>query len=94
MEKIASDHFHVAKMLFSIVDETRQSEMKIIPLQEKSAHRSRYLWLYGCHKRHGRIAESLESVQQILDGWVMKEMPRELWHRRYYEYRGTFRPCW
>lgn len=54
VEKIAFDHFHVAKMLCAVVDKTRQAEMKTIPLQaRKSAHRSRYLWLYGRHKRHG-----------------------------------------
>jgi len=46
VEKIAFDHFHVAKMLCDVVDKTCQAEMKIIPLQtRKSAHRSRYLWL-------------------------------------------------
>lgn len=67
VEKIAFDHFHVAKMLCAVVDKTRQSEMRIIPLQaRKSEHRSRYLWLYGRHKRHGRIAERLEAAQMVL----------------------------
>ncbi|MFC0141017.1 ISL3 family transposase [Erwinia mallotivora] len=90
VEKIAFDHFHVAKMLCAVVDKTRQSEMKTIPLQaRKSAHRSRYLWLYGRHKRHGRIAERLESAQTVLPDtrrcWAMKELARELWNRRYDE---------
>ena len=67
VEKIAFDPFHVAKMLCAVVDKTRQSEMRIIPLQaRKSAHRSRYLWLSGRHKRHGRIAERLEAAQMVL----------------------------
>ncbi|HCQ0486726.1 TPA: ISL3 family transposase [Escherichia coli] len=91
VEKIAFDHFHVAKMLCAVVDKTRQSEMKTIPLQaRKSAHRSRYLWLYGRHKRHGRIAERLEAAQMVLPDtsrcWAMKELARELWNRRYDEH--------
>ncbi|SQC11867.1 transposase [Klebsiella pneumoniae] len=90
VEKIAFDHFHVAKMLCAVVDKTRQSEMKTIPLQaRKSAHRSRYLWLYGRNKRHGRIAERLEAAQMVLPDtsrcWAMKELARELWSRRYDE---------
>ncbi|EOS96286.1 transposase [Erwinia tracheiphila PSU-1] len=90
VEKITFDHFHVAKMLCAVVDKTRQSGMKIIPLQaRKSAHRSRYLWLYGRHKRHGSIAERLESAQTLLPDtshcWAMKELARELWNRRYDE---------
>lgn len=62
VEKIAFNHFHVAKMLCAVVDKTRQSEMKTIPLQvRKSAHRSRYLWLYGSHKRHRVITESADG---------------------------------
>lgn len=46
VEKIAFDHFHVAKMLCSVVDKTRQGGMKSISLPaRKEAHRSRYLWL-------------------------------------------------
>lgn len=76
VDKIAFDHFHVAKMLCAVVDKTRQAEMKTIPLQaRKSAHRSRYLWLYGRHKRHGRIR-----------CWAMKELARDLWKRRYDEH--------
>ncbi|HHY8308172.1 TPA: ISL3 family transposase, partial [Escherichia coli] len=96
VEKIAFDHFHVAKMLCAVVDKTRQSEMKTIPLQaRKSAHRSRYLWLYGRHKRHGRIAERLEAAQMVLPDtsrcWAMKELARELWNRRYDEHsRGLW----
>lgn len=90
VEKIAFDHFYVAKMLCAVVDKTRQSEMKTIPLQaRKSAHRSRYLWLYGRHKRHGRIAERLEAAQRVLPDTsrcrAMKELARELWSRRYDE---------
>ncbi len=91
VEKIAFDHFHVAKMLCAVVDKTRQLEMKTIPLPiRKRAHRSRYLWLYGCHKRHGRIAERLEAAQKVLPDtnrcWAMKELARELWNRRYDEH--------
>ncbi|STV56351.1 transposase, ISL3 family [Klebsiella pneumoniae] len=68
-------------MLCAVVDKTRQSEMKTIPLQaRKSAHRSRYLWLYGRNKRHGRIAERLEAAQMVLPDtsrcWAMKELAR------------------
>lgn len=58
VEKIAFNHFHVTKMLCDVVDKTRQAEMRTISLQaRKSAHHSRYLCLYGRHKRHGRIPE-------------------------------------
>jgi len=91
VEKIAFDHFHVAKMLCAVVDKTRQSEMKTIPLQtRKAAHRSRYLWLYGSKNRHGRRAERLGIAQQVLSEtswcWAMKELARELWSRRYDEH--------
>lgn len=96
VDKIAFDHFHVAKMLCSIVDKTRQGEMKGIPLPaRKEAHRSRYLWLYGCINRHGEREKRLEAAQQILPEtsqcWAMKELARELWHRRYDEHS---RPLW
>lgn len=67
VDKIAFDHFHVAKMLCSVVDKTRQGEMNHIPLPaRKEAHRSRYLWLYGCENRHGQREERLEAAQQVL----------------------------
>lgn len=67
VDKTAFDHFHVVKMLCTVVDRTRQWEMKSIPLEKrKSAYRSRYLWLYGCHKRSGHIAERLVSAQRGL----------------------------
>ncbi|STU22745.1 transposase [Klebsiella pneumoniae] len=40
VEKIAFDHFHVAKMLCAVVDKTRQSEMKTIPLQARKKRTS------------------------------------------------------
>lgn len=91
VEKIAFEHFHAAKMLCAVVDKTRQVEMKIIPFQaRKNAHRSRYLWLYGRHKRPGRIVERLELAQMDLPDtsncWAMKELARELWNRRYAEH--------
>lgn len=67
VEKIAFDHFHVAKMLCAVLDKTRQSEIQP----------SRYLWLYGRHKRHGCIEEKLESAQMLLPDtsrcWTMKK---------------------
>lgn len=79
VEKIAFDHFHVAKMLCAVLDKTRQSEIQP----------SRYLWLYGLHKRHGCIEEKLESAQMLLPDtsrcWTMKKLAREIWNRRYDE---------
>ncbi|HDL6964659.1 TPA: transposase, partial [Yersinia enterocolitica] len=91
VEKIAFDHFHVAKMLCSVVDKTRMAEMKHIPLPDrKGAHRSRYLWFYAKQKRQGRRLERLEAARCVLPQtsqcWVMKELARELWHRRYDEH--------
>lgn len=88
VEKIAFDHFHIAKMLCAVVDKTRKAEMRTIPLPAReSAHRSRYLWLYGSDRRHERIAERLETAKMVLPNtsqcWAMKEMARELWNRRY-----------
>jgi len=67
MKKIVFDHFHVTKMLCALADKTRLWEIKGIPPQDrKSAHRSRYLWLYGKQKRYGGRAEKLEVAQQVL----------------------------
>jgi len=88
VDKIAFDHFHVAKMLCAVVDKTRQAEMKQIPSSDrKDAHRSRYLWFYSKQNRLGPRAERLEVARLVLPQtsqcWVMKELARDLWHRRY-----------
>ncbi|WP_148297092.1 ISL3 family transposase [Candidatus Sodalis pierantonius] len=88
VDKIAFDHFHVAKMLCAVVDKTRQAEMKQIPSSDrKDAHRSRYLWFYSKQNRLGCWAERLEVARLVLPQtsqcWVMKELARDLWHRRY-----------
>lgn len=88
VDKIAFDHFHVAKMLCAVVDKTRQAEMKQIPSSDrKDAHRSRYLWFYSKQNRLGCRAERLEVARLVLPQtsqcWVMKELARDLWHRRY-----------
>ncbi|AHF73007.1 transposase ISSoEn4, ISL3 family [Candidatus Sodalis pierantonius str. SOPE] len=88
VDKIAFDHFHVAKMLCAVVDKTRQGEMKQIPSSDrKDAHRSRYLWFYSKQNRLGCWAERLEVARLMLPQtsqcWVMKELARDLWHRRY-----------
>ncbi|QDW32951.1 ISL3 family transposase [Yersinia sp. KBS0713] len=88
VDKIAFDHFHVAKTLCGVVDKTRMTEMKrISSLDRKGAHRSRYLWFYGKQNRHGGRAERLEVARLVLPEtsqcWVMKELARDLWHRRY-----------
>jgi transposase len=56
------------------------------------------MWLYGRYKRHGRIAERLESaLMEIPDTrrcWEMKELARELWNRRYDEHsRRIWQEC-
>jgi len=38
VEKIASDHFHVAKMLCAVVDKTRQSKMKTLRCRSEKVH--------------------------------------------------------
>jgi transposase len=75
-------------MLCAVVDKTRQAEMKQIPSSErKDAHRSRYLWFYSKQNRLGRRAERLEVARLVLPQtsqcWAMKELARDLWHRRY-----------
>jgi transposase len=91
VDKIAFDHFHVAKMLCAVVDKTRQLEMKAIPMGNKNAaHRSRYLWLYNSKNIHGRREERLDAAQQVLPEtsrcWAIKELARELWQRPYDEH--------
>ena len=88
VDKIAFNHFHVAKMLCAVVDKTRQAEMKQIPSSDrKDAHRSRYLWFYSKQNCLGCRAERLEVARLVLPQtsqcWVMKELARDLWHRRY-----------
>ena len=99
VDKIAFDHFHVAKVLCAVVDKTRQAEMKhILASDRKGAHRSRYLWFYGREKRHGRRLERLEIACSVLPQtsqcWVMKELARDLWHRRYDEHSRGLRQEW
>lgn len=62
--------------------------MKQIPSSDrKDAHRSRYLWFYSKQNRFGRRAERLEVARLVLPQtsqcWVMKELARDLWQRRY-----------
>jgi len=83
LDKIAFDHFHVAKMLYAVIDKTRQAEMKQIPSSDrKGAHRSRYLWFYSKQNRHGRRADRLEVARLVLPQtsqcWVMKVLARDL----------------
>lgn len=99
VDKIAFDHFHVAKMLCAVVDKTRQAEMKQIPPSDrKDAHRSRYLWFYSKQNHLGRRAERLEVARQVLPQtsqcWVMKELARDLWHRLYDDHSRNLLQEW
>lgn len=95
VEKIAFDHFHVAKMLCSVIDKTRQNELnKIARDNRKLAHRSRYLWLHRRHKLNENKRVRLELAQQVLPEtslcWAMKELARELWYRPYDEHSKSY----
>ncbi|MEY0832295.1 ISL3 family transposase [Providencia heimbachae] len=95
VEKIAFDHFHVAKMLCSVIDKTRQIELnKIDRDNRKQAHRSRYLWLHRRYKLNESKRIRLELAQQVLPEtslcWAMKELARELWYRPYDEYSKSY----
>lgn len=90
-EKIAFDHFHVAKMLCAVVDKTRLHELKRLSKEDKKrAHRSRYLWLYNAENRTGGKEERLKSARQVMpltsQCWALKELARSLWQRRYDEH--------
>ncbi|PWK98564.1 transposase [Pantoea allii] len=77
------DFLHVAKILCTVVDKTRQMEIMRIPRNDrKSVHSSRWLWLYGSQNLHGSRAEKLEIAKLVLPQtiwcWVMKELAQEV----------------
>lgn len=95
VEKIAFDHFHVAKMLCSVIDKTRQNELnKIARDNRKLAHRSRYLWLHSRYNLNENKRVRLGLAQQVLPEtslcWAMKELARELWYRPYDKHSKSY----
>lgn len=95
VEKIAFDHFHVAKMLCSVIDKTCQNKLnKIARDNRKLAHRSRYLWLHRRNKLNENKRVRLGLAQQVLPETslcgAMKELARELWNRPYDEHSKSY----
>ncbi|MGE8691557.1 MAG: ISL3 family transposase [Achromobacter sp.] len=88
-QKIAFDHFHVAKVLSEAVDNTRKSELHRVDYGlRRDIHRSRYDWLRrGAHlsdfarERMQALSASLLDTAMV---WMLKEKAREIWHTGYY----------
>ncbi|MBB1625962.1 MULTISPECIES: ISL3 family transposase [Achromobacter] len=88
-EKVAFDHFHVAKALSEAVDNTRKSELHRVDYGlRREIHRSRYDWLRrGTHlsdfgrERMQALSVSLLDTAMV---WMLKEKAREIWHTGYH----------
>jgi len=89
LEKVAFDHFHVAKALAEAVDNTRKSELHRVDYGlRRDIHRSRYDWLRrGSHlsdfarERMQALSASLLDTAMV---WMLKEKAREIWHTGYH----------
>ena len=65
--EITFAHFHVVKMLCTVVDRIRQSEMNTIALEKRqNAYYSRFLWLFFSHKHYIPIVGRRVSVWKVL----------------------------
>ncbi len=63
LEKVAFDHFHVAKALSKAVDNTRKSELhRVDDALRRDIHRSRYDWL----RRGSRLSDFARERMQAL----------------------------
>nr|WP_175128487.1 transposase [Achromobacter piechaudii] len=88
-EKVAFDHFHVAKALSEAVDNTRKSELHRVDYGlRREVHHSRYDWLRrGSHlsnfarERMQALSASLLDTAMV---WMLKEKAREIWHTSYH----------
>ncbi len=89
LEKVAFDHFHVAKALSEAVDNTRKYELHRVDYGlRREIHRSRYDWLRrGTHlsdsgrERMQALSASLLDTAMV---WMLKEKAREIWHTSYH----------
>lgn len=88
-EKVAFDHFHVAKALSEAVDNTRKSELHRVDYSlRRDIHRSRYDWL----RRGSHLSDSARERMHALSAtlldtamaWMLKERAREIWHTPYH----------
>jgi transposase len=82
-EKVAFEHFHVAKTLSEAVDNTRKIELHRVDYGlRRDIHRSRYDWLRrGTHlsnfgrERMQALSASLLDTAMV---WMLKEKAREI----------------
>lgn len=82
---ISFDHFHIAKMLTTALNQVRKKEIQNIPsLERLYFHRTRYTWL-----RNGQNLNLLEfnelnnlkaQLTQTATAWFLKEKARQIWH--------------
>lgn len=88
-EKVAFDHFHVAKALSEAVDNTRKSELHRVDYElRREIHRSRYDWLRRGSHLSDFARERMQALSaSLLDtamAWMLKEKAREIWHTDYH----------
>jgi transposase len=79
---IVHDKFHVSKMLYEAVDQTRRAEHA--QLQERgddTLKNTRYLWLKGIvpDEQQPAFSELLEMKLKTAKAWMYKEMFTEFW---------------
>lgn len=88
-QKVAFDHFHVAKALSEAVNNTRKSELHRVDCSlRRLIHRSRYDWL----RRASSLSEAAQERMRTLSAtlldtamaWLLKEKAREIWHTPYH----------
>lgn len=81
---IAIDHFHVARLLTSALNDIRKAEMKELPnLQRMHLHKTRYYWLRNGEHLNTDVEQELESqkcmLQKTAIAWMLKEKARAIW---------------
>lgn len=93
---ISFDHFHIAKMLTTALNQIRKKEIQNIPsLERLYFHKTRYTWLRNGQKLNLVESDELNNLQrqltQTATAWFLKEKAREIWHS--YKKTGA-RPAW
>jgi transposase len=82
---ISFDHFHIAKMLTTALNQIRKKEIQTVPsIDRLYLHKTRYTWL-----RNGQNLKPIESIKlhnlqkqltQTATAWFLKEKAREIWN--------------
>lgn len=82
---ISFDHFHIAKMLTTALNQIRKQEIQKAPsLDRLYFHKTRYVWLRNGQKLNPIDSRKLHNLQaqltQTATAWFLKEKAREIWY--------------